>query len=232
MALLSAFFPSNKLVSIESTASDNSTIYLEIDATPSVSHTRTANVTSFPVETGGNISDHVTLNNNVLELNCVVSGNPFEFINTTRQVFDLDQIRNPMSLLEKSKRLLRQLGSVGDLLQRNESRIENAYRYLTELHKNRNPIRLVTDYELYENMVMTNLNINQTVQSGDSLQFTATFEQVNIVSNQLIIASFDKPVAEINNKKSSKLGKQATEIPTEAVKEKSSSIAVKLLGLI
>ena len=73
MTLISAFFPSNKLISLESTASDNSTIYLEIDVVTSVNHGRNATVTSFPIESGSNVSDHAILSNNKIEMQCIVS---------------------------------------------------------------------------------------------------------------------------------------------------------------
>ncbi len=230
MALISAFFPTNKLVSMESQASDNSLIYLEIDSCRSVGHSRAATVTSFPLETGSNISDHAVLSNNQLELQCVVSGNPFEFINTTRQLFDIDEIRNPLSYAEKSKRVFRQLGSVGNILQTNESRVENAFRYITEIHKNRNPVRIVTDYELYEDMIMTNLTINQNTSTGDTLEFVAKFEQVNIVSNQLVIVSDIKSFTEPykSGQTNKNLGSQNVETPQESVKDRGASVLVKL----
>ena len=231
MALISAFFPAKKLVSLESTASDNSTVYLEIDVVRVIDHSRGATVTSFPIESGANISDHAILSNNKLEMQCVVSGNPFDFINTAREVFDIDQIRNPLSVIEKSKRLIRQLGTVGKILQTNESRIENSFRYLSELHRNRNPIRIVTDYELYENMVMTDFNVTQNTQSGDSLNFNATFEQIKIITNQLVIASIESKVSDeykSSAKKSTKLGKQNADEPSTPIKDKGASVLVKL----
>ena len=232
MALLSAFFPTNKLVSLESQASDNSVIYLEIDAVRSVGHSSAATVTSFPIESGSNVSDHAVLANRQLELNCVVSGNPFEFINTTRELFDIDQIKNPMSAAEKAKRTIRQLGSVGKILQTDESRLENSYRYVKELHKNRNPIKIVTNYELYKNMIMTNLSISENPTTAGTLEFVARFEEIQIVSNQLLIVSDNKDVSleYKSGQKDKNLGSQNTETPQESVKNRGASVLVKVFG--
>ena len=158
-------------------------------------------------------------------------GNPFEFITTAKEVFDISQIRNPLSKIEKSRRLIRELGTLGKILQTKSSRVEHSFRYLSELHRNRIPIRIITDYELYENMIMTNLNITQNTQTGDSLNFNVTFEQIITIKNQLLIASIENKVAEkykSSAKKSTKLGKQNAEEPKDPIKDNGASLLVRL----
>lgn len=232
MSLIQAFLPKNKLTSIESTASDNSTIFLEIDATKLVSHNRSAQVTNFPIETGSSITDHTILSNNRLDLQCVVSGNPFEFVNVAREVFNVQNLKNPISKVEKAKRLVRELGSVGDLVGNNTSRVLNAYRFLTELHKNRNPIQIITDYELYENLIMTSLSIQQTTQTGDVLEFSAQFEQVSFVSNLVLIQQIKKNTQNINDREKAKIGTQVKAKPTKSVEQKGSSVLLKLSSVL
>lgn len=47
---------------------------LEIDATPVITHERSANLSKSPIEDGSDVSDHITLDNKKVTLESLVSG--------------------------------------------------------------------------------------------------------------------------------------------------------------
>jgi len=231
MSLLSLVFKKTQRTVIESTAIDGSVVAFEIDATVSMVHERSASPTKSPIESGNLITDHVVLENNRLVIEGVVTDNPFTIIQTVNSILDPRALQNPLNFIEQGKSIFRQVGTIARLLTNNESRVENAFRYLEEIHKNRIPFSIVTGLKKYENMILTNLSIPQTVDVGDSIRFNATFEQINIVESQLSVNGISKTVSKTvrhtaNNKKQS--GKKQTKQATEKI-ERKSSVLFKVL---
>lgn len=59
-----------------------------------------------------------------------------------------------------------------------------ALGYLESIRDDREPVTIETSLGKYENMVMERLSIPQNAQTGDALQFTATFKQIRITYTQ------------------------------------------------
>ncbi|HDG7940035.1 TPA: hypothetical protein PCL07_004139 [Klebsiella pneumoniae] len=142
------------LSSLYNTASDS---YIQkyqaltFDSTPSTGIRRQADVTSYPVENGANVSDHVQIRNNTFKLSGMITETPI------RAVRDL-------------------LYSAGV----NGTRISQAITYLDQIFDARQPIILITEHKVYENVILT--GISYDYKSEHAMQFDLEFEQVRLVS--------------------------------------------------
>lgn len=142
------------LSSLYNTASDSyiqSYQALTFDSTPSTGIRRQADVTSYPVESGANVSDHVQIRNNTFKLSGMITETPI------RAVRDL-------------------LYSAGV----NGTRISQAITYLDQIFDARQPIILITEHKVYENVILT--GISYDYKSEHAMQFDLEFEQVRLVS--------------------------------------------------
>ncbi|MCQ4007167.1 hypothetical protein FK521_09300 [Klebsiella pneumoniae] len=142
------------LSSLYNTASDSyiqSYQALTFDSTPSTGIRRQADVTSYPVESGANVSDHVQIRNNTFKLSGMITETPI------RAIRDL-------------------LYSAGV----NGTRISQAITYLDQIFDARQPIILITEHKVYENVILT--GISYDYKSEHAMQFDLEFEQVRLVS--------------------------------------------------
>lgn len=232
MPLVSLFLPSQQKTRIESATADNEAIIFEIDAVVTMGHERSASPTKSPIESGSNITDHITLDNNKLSIEGVITNNFFGITSTLSDLASLRSLQNPLNTIEKINSLKRQFGTIGKMLHNNTDRVENAFRYLEELHTNRTPFTIVTGLKKYSNMVLINLSVPQSATDGDSIRFSATFEQINIVDSANI-QSAKEPVKKVGNdvkhtaNKPTKTGKQqAQKAPEKAAKGASAAIKI------
>lgn len=232
MALVSLFFPTQQKTRFESMTLDKQAIIFEIDATVSMSHERSASPTKSPIESGSNITDHITLENNKLSIEGVITNNFFGITSTITDLLDIRALSNPLNVIERVKSLNREFGTIGRMLHENTDRVENAFRYFEEIHKNRIPFTVITGLKKYDNMVLVNLSVPQAATDGDSIRFSATLEQINIVSSSSF-QSVSKPVKKVAsavkktaNKPTSK-GKQQTKKAPDKV-QKDASAAIKI----
>lgn len=117
------------LSSLQNTSSDSYvTNYMAIafDSVPSISLKRTANVTSYAVESGSDISDHIQLKNNTFSMSGIISETPIQAVD------DLLYSENLSG-----------------------TRISQAITYLDKIMDNNYVITLVTEYKIYTSVVLT-----------------------------------------------------------------------------
>ena len=117
------------LTSLQNSSSDSYvTNYMAIafDAVPSVSIKRTANVTSYAVESGAEISDHYQVKNNTFSMSGIISETPIQAVN------DLLYSENLSG-----------------------TRISQALTYLDKIIDGKYVITLVTEYKIYTSVVIT-----------------------------------------------------------------------------
>lgn len=228
MSLLSLVFNKTQRTRLESTTNDGSIVMFEIDATISMNHERSANPTKNPVESGVNVADHVTLENNRLSIEGIVTNNPLTLIQSITSLLGERALENPLNVIEAPQTIFRQVGTIARMLNNNESRVENAFRYLEEIHQNREPFTIITGLKKYDNMILTNLSIPQTAQDGDSIRFNATFEQITTVQTIAFLSEKKiKPTARSvkhSANKATKSGKKQAKKTTEKVKVRSSAL--------
>lgn len=125
------------------------------DAVTDTGIRRQAEITSYPVESGAEVSDHVQIKNNTFKLSGIISETPVR--------------------LEKD--LLYSAGVNG-------TRISQAIQYLDKIFDSRQPITLVTEHKVYENVILS--GISYDYKSEFAMQFDLEFEQVRLVSTATV----------------------------------------------
>ncbi|HDX9118484.1 hypothetical protein UXO19_21795 [Enterobacter hormaechei] len=125
------------------------------DAVTDTGIRRQADITSYPVESGAEVSDHVQIKNNTFKLSGVITETPVR--------------------LEKD--LLYSAGVNG-------TRISQAIQYLDKIFDSRQPITLVTEHKVYENVILS--GISYDYKSEFAMQFDLEFEQVRLVSTATV----------------------------------------------
>ncbi|PJR49769.1 hypothetical protein CWM58_16805 [Klebsiella sp. H-Nf2] len=142
------------LASVYNSASDN---YIQnyqaivFDAVTDTGIRRQADITSYPVESGAEVSDHVQIKNNTFKLTGIITETPIR--------------------LEED--LLYSAGVNG-------TRISQAIEYLDKIFDGRQPITLVTEHKVYENVILS--GISYDYKSEFAMQFDLEFEQIRLVS--------------------------------------------------
>ncbi|KJP43141.1 hypothetical protein SR70_06620 [Klebsiella aerogenes] len=121
------------------------------DAVTDTSVKKSANVTSYAVEGGKSVSDNVSIKNAQFTLQGVVS----ETIIPRKSMLDL-------------------LASASG-----GSRISQAIEYLDQIFEARQPIVLLTEHRVFENVILT--GIDYEYKSEFAMVFSLSFEQVRLV---------------------------------------------------
>lgn len=136
-----------------------------IDCTLSETHSFDSDVTEFPIESGSVITDNVRLQPMTIDLDCIVSNNPFGEIasNVITQSFSPDPDLPTQSL--------------------NALRSSVAYQRMIDIRDKREPITIRTSRGTFTNMVLKTLGIPRDDKTGDAIRFTAHFIHVVIVEN-------------------------------------------------
>lgn len=225
MGLLSLVFKNTQRTKIEGVALDGDPITLEIDATTTMSHERSATPTKNPIETGSNVTDHIILDNNKLSIEGVITNNPITLIQSEQTILSQKVVDQAVDRFGVNRGLSSGLfGSVGRLLVNDDNRVENSFRYLEEIHKSRAKFKIFSGLKDYDNMVLSKLSVPQTAADGDSIRFSATFEQINIVKSQLVTVPLGSLVDNVKHtaQKTINAGKQETKEVSEKVNQKAS----------
>ncbi len=145
-----------------------------IDCSVSESHTFEAEVTEFPVEQGSPVSDNVRSKPITVTITGIVSDTPIGKIADLRNSEHGDQAFTPTTDTATAK-------ARGD--QQSAPSID-ALAALILIRDNRQPITISTSLQIFENMVLTSLEIPRDATTGAALRFVATFQQVTLVTNQ------------------------------------------------
>lgn len=137
---------------------------ITFDAVPSVGIKRQAEVTSYPVESGAEVSDHVQIKNNTFTMSGMITETPV--------------------------RLMRDMLYSAGI---NGIRVSQAINYLDQIFEARQPIILVTEHKVYENVILKGFSYDY--QSEYAMTFELEFEQIRLVSyaDTNIIAEKTKP---------------------------------------
>lgn len=172
---------------------------IELDAAISISHRAEVEVTQHPVEKGADIADHLRPKPEIVTIEGVVSNTP---INVTQQTRAVEFVGTGFRAeFQTTAREEQPFGVPGYA--------EEAYAKLRDIKDNRELVTIVTPLKTYENMALTSLEIPQDAKTGDSLRFTATFQNVRVVENKVTNL---KVATDPRANKKAKLGKQAAEI--------------------
>lgn len=171
---------------------------LTLDAALSVAHQKTADVTEFEVEKGSKITDHIRAKPVTVTISGIVTNTPIGTAQNER-VVQLTGFEFRSSI-------------PGANAVENPGYVQSAYLELKRIFEARELVKIVTELEAYENMVMRSLDVPRDARTGDALRFTAQFQQVRLVSN--LTTTETVPKEPRGNKKKPK-GDKPAETPPE-----------------
>ena len=129
---------------------------IQLDAFISEEITRSQTLTSHPIESGESITDSVIKIPDTLSVSGSVTDAPVVGFSLATQVFSILSV----------------LGT---------GRIKTAEEGLNELFENPRPITITSPRRAYKDMIMTDLTFPNDADTGNKLDFTATFQKVRIV---------------------------------------------------
>lgn len=133
-----------------------------IDAAISEQHQRSAEATTYPVEDGADVTDHVRIDPIMVVIEGVVTDTPHGAVANERgQPFETDE------------------GLTGTL----DSELlpsEEALAKLEEIFTARQPVRIETSLRAYDSMVLIGLDVPRDRETGHALRFTASFQELRI----------------------------------------------------
>jgi hypothetical protein len=139
-----------------------------IDCVLSEDHQFESEVTEYPVEDGADITDNVRPKPIVVTMECLISNTPLPPISA---------LRGPradgtaFSLLSATRAILQVTPA------------QEAYQRMLLIRAAREPVTIRTSVDTFKNMVLKNLTIPRAAGGGDALRFTATWQQIEIVTN-------------------------------------------------
>jgi hypothetical protein len=143
---------------------NNAFFNMEFDVVISEQHKWGAEVTTNPVEDGNTLTDHIRINSDSLDITGIISNASLS--------------RWKGHFIEK----------LFDILQP-ESNVQRAFDQLRKLLEKRQPVMIYTRYRNYPDMVLTSLSIPRNKDSGDAIEFTASFTHVKRVQTLTVDAS-------------------------------------------
>ncbi len=229
MSLLSLFFQTKAKLDM-----------LELDCSISESHEAAAQLSQNEVEDGSVITDNVVLSPLKLTIEGVVSKTPLGLAGLIGSAFSAAAgvagtaggaggARSTAGGL-----ITTGVASLGGLVASavgadgpNSRAPSDVYDYLLELRNRRIPFDVVTALKLYKNMVLTNVSVPRNKDNVGVLRFSATLEQVKIVTAETVNITSSVGGAGA----AAKLGKQATSQASATTSSSSASILSHLTGV-
>lgn len=152
---------------------------LSFDTVVRESHSAHLNITHNPVETGVSISDHAYMEPLQITIEAIVSDVWIHAHDDQGNLaFDIWGTGGPEDAASGK------FGAVGD--DSSSRRSATAWQALNNLMVSAEPFDVQTGLKLYENMVLTGLEVDQDKITGGKLHFRATLEQVIQVSTQTV----------------------------------------------
>lgn len=187
---------------------------MPLDAALSVNHDYSAQITRNPIEDGADVTDHIRLENPVLNVEGFISESPITLINSAIGV-GTGVVASGLGA--RFGGFAAQLtaagaGSVISLLRDRQpggavNYPLNAFKALIKLRNDRIPFSVRTNLDMFDNMVISKLSFPRSAEIGKSLQFSATFEQISLVKTTTSVIP-EKMVKRPGAATTQKLGKQ------------------------
>lgn len=157
---------------------------LEVDAAIKTNFTSKNTLTKYPIEGGGQITEHMSSENSVFTIQGLISdaspGDITEISVVVDRIFSAvptflaGQIASPVVNLARFSPLANQSTKAAD-----------ARVLLQGLRDNKEVFSYRTPTQLYENMTMTSISFGRSVKSGNALPFSATLEQAQFAFSKV-----------------------------------------------
>jgi hypothetical protein len=161
-----------------------------VDAAVFIKHSISSSMTKNPVEEGAQVTDHVELNPQAISIQGVISDTPLDF-----NVLN-DIVKGNFKNLGKSFS-----DGVKSSLNKSSRSVEQ-YQALMELWKSRKPFQVITGLKVYDSMILTKLDVDQTSTTGQAIHFNADIEEIRIISSKAVgKENFKEAVKDIASKK-------------------------------
>lgn len=190
---------------IEQRASTSSVV---LDAAINEVHNTTATVTSHPVESGADITDHVHKEPDTIQIAGIISNTSTVFPRALPGVALANSILNEIS------------GVTNDLA-------KSAYEQLKVFVDDRVLVTIETNLRTYENMLIENLSVTRDSTYGDALNFICTARELRIVNVDKISPAAPAPLDEKETPTKKSIGKQGTDtnqaVGDEVLQERSAT---------
>lgn len=149
---------------------------IPIDARIASTYTFSSEVTEFPVESGASITDHVHLRPDTITIEGMVTDTPV----------------NEMPAV---------LGLRGDSeLQSTSRRRQKAFDAIFQVWKDRIPLTVVTEYLIFDDMVIESFEVPKSPDRGEAVWFNMTLKKINKIET-LSAALAPEVVARLNRRR-------------------------------
>ncbi len=174
---IGVLFRTNRRVSFTA----DTTGVIEFDAVLNETHAKTNEVTTHPIETGSNVTDHIRTTPDELEINGVVSNTPLQFFGTAA-----------------AEQLLNIATAAVTPNSDPTTRAGEAYRRLRQIMDDGELVTVFTTLREYTNMAIVSMNVTRNAQNGRVLNATMRLREVISVAAQQ--QSVPVPVDDTNAK--------------------------------
>lgn len=150
---------------------------IEIDAMLVEQYDLSSQITSHPVDRGANIADHVYNDPRIYTIEAVVTDTPMGVLAALQTLGD-----NARSALNYITSAITGEEAEAPATARSVA----AFQSLVELWEAKIAINVQTGMGLWENLVIRNIRVRQDQETANHLRFTATLQQVNLTSVQIV----------------------------------------------
>lgn len=199
---------------------------LTIDVNTSENHSRTAIVTNNEIENGSIIADHVVVNPQSFTINGIVTNSPLKLKNSLASSVggaasnELGGIAGGLISYATSEALS---GSENGL-----SLAELAFIQLETIQEQAIPVKVRNNFYIYEDMIITDIQVPRDQSTGESLRFTAKFEKIKtVVSKTVDIVATRKDTAKA---KQSRGRQNSIDVENESKIEQGQSILKRIFS--
>ena len=140
---------------------------IQLDAVISEAHTNKVSLTSNPVELGAEITDHAVVQPKRLNIVAQVSDTPIGLA-------AFGQIVDSVT------------GLFGTSTTENITRSKAAYKAIVQLQKDREPVEIQTKLEFHDDMIITNVSVQQDKNTSRIVRMSIDLQQVIIAESEIV----------------------------------------------
>lgn len=165
-----------------------------LDVSLSENHTYESDVTEYPVESGGSVSDNIRPKPIKVSIEGVVSDTPLDSNAANKPVTFADPFAGPPNT--NGTNTIAAAAAAGITLEQNANttnntapevvaflRSEQALAYLKQIWASRDTVTIRTSLGTFDNMAMLSFNVPRSKDTTGGLKFTAEFQQIQRVTN-------------------------------------------------
>jgi len=156
---------------------------LSLDATLDDSHEFANEVTSFPIEEGSDINDHIKKEPMTLSITGFITNSPIIVVQNLNEIVS-NEYNTSINTSEVTRNNV--AGSFTELMKIMGENYPEQPTSATVVINNPRVIEVVTGLRVYSDMVMTRLSIKRTPSDGESLTFNASFRKIVKVKRELV----------------------------------------------